>query len=167
MEAAAVALGDGRFNFVVGDGRTIATKHFQALVIAINRLAAVVNCTDCAVGEFERNDGRIQIAKFSDFRGDEHITHDVEFFHFADLEAHHVKVVDCHVEEHAAGGAQVFQRGRFRVAAGNMQDARLADFSGCDDLMDALKTFIEAAVKANLQLDLRLVHHRQRIVDVF
>ena len=52
---------------VVGRRRHAAgTEHLHALVVPVDRFAAVVDGADGAVGELERDDGGVDIARFAD-----------------------------------------------------------------------------------------------------
>src|SRR5574340_509506 len=166
VESVPVALVQCSLRFVVRHGNAVAAQNFQPLIVAVHRLAAIIDGADGAIGELQGHDGGIEVAEFCDLRGEQDVPDGVQFLALAQLEACHVEVVDGHIQEHAAAILQVLQRRRLRVAGDDMDDARPADFTRCDDLMHPLKALVEAAVETYLQLYPGRIHHIQRVIDL-
>src|SRR5512133_1996920 len=115
----------------------IGTKYFYALIIAVNRLAAVVDCANGAVGKSEGDHGSIYITSFADTWVDHDSGRDIDLFHFAAAQiASHIEVVDRHIEEHAARNFDIRDRRGSGVATGNSNDVRVTDFAFRNHLTD-------------------------------
>src|SRR5207245_10155061 len=131
---------------------------FDSLIVAIHRLAAVIDGGECPVFEAQRNDGGIDIARFADSRIDQGRANGIDLLSVAAAEeANHVEIVNRHVEKKASGGLDIIQWRRGRVTTGDTDKVRVADGAGCDQLPDLRETGIETAVKADLQVDTRRI----------
>ncbi len=165
MKAVALRFGDHGLALVAGRDQSIAEQHFNALVIAIHGLAAVIDAAEHATGKFKVDDAGIQIADLVQGWVEQHISHHLQLCDFAAQVARHVKIVDGHIQEDTAGCAQILHGRESRIAAGDTQQAGVSHLAGGDHLAHLLEIFIEAPVESNLQLDACLRNGRQRVIN--
>ena len=99
------------------------------------------------------------------------INHDaagrIDLFHFvSDEEASHIEVVNGHVDEDAAGDADVAERRGRGVAADDVHQIGAPISPLATDLADASEVGIEAAVESDLQFDSGGFYRCQGAVDL-
>ena len=58
--------------------------------------------------------------------------------------------MDRHIQEHTAGNFHIVNAWRFRVAGGDLNDLRFADFACCNCLLHCLKVVIKSSVESYL-----------------
>jgi hypothetical protein len=152
---------------VLGRRHPARAEDLDALVVAVDRLARVVDRGQAAVGVLEQHDRGVDVAGLPDLRVDAHPAAGVDL---DDLRAGdvpgHVEVVDGHVQEQAAGAADVAHRRGRRVAAGDPRELRLADLPGRHGGGHGLVGRVEAAVEADLERHAGGVDGGERAVDL-
>ena len=151
---------------VVLDSALLA-ENFDALVIAVRSLAAVVDDADCAVLELQGNDCCVNIVILS-IAG---IGQDCACCgNFCDIAAgqiaDHIKVMDHHVSEDAAGNCYIRHGRASGIAGADLDDIGLAQLAGSDYIADCLVASVETADKTDLQLDTSLGNLCQSLVDL-
>ena len=155
---------------VVGGDAALGAEHLDALVVAIDGLAAVVDHAERTVGEPQRDDAGVHIAGLADLGVDQARADGADFGDLAAGQvADHVEIVDRHVDEDAAGHLDVGQRRSLRVARRDLDDLHVADAAALDDLVHVLEVAVKAAVEANLILHARaldLVEHDLDLVQI-
>ena len=135
-------------------GTAFRAEYLNALVVTVNRLAAVVDDTDCTVCELQGNESGVYVACLADARVYQNRTDGVDLSDLAARqEARHVEVVDHHIIEDAAGNLDIGYRGRLRVAGRNLDDVDLAYLAVADHVVDCAVVVVEAAAETDLQLD--------------
>src|SRR5690606_39662686 len=143
----------------------LAAQHFDALIISIYSLTAVVNSADRAVGERQHHDRGVHVARLTDARIDPHGGARVDFLDLAaHQEADHVEVVDHHVHEDAARHFDVLDGRRRGIAADDVDQMHVAQLTALDRLAHAGVGRVEAPVEAHEELHARLLHRRQHPV---
>src|SRR5579859_4912074 len=136
-----------------GDG-SLASQQFHPLIIAVGGIATIADCTDYTIGKAQGDDRRIHIANLSDSGIAQYAGLDEDLLHLAaNQETSHIKIVDAHIQEEAAGGAQIDQVGRRGIVADDVEEMWLADLALLHRLAHASIIGIEASIEANLKLD--------------
>src|SRR5208282_3643413 len=114
-----------------------------------------------AVGKRERGYRRVPIAELLEDRVGQRSGPGVYFYDFAAGQVtSHIEIVNSHIQKQAAGRPQILLGGRRRIAAGDSEQLRLADFARFDHLAHLQKTRIVAAVEAYHQLYTASLHFR-------
>ena len=129
-------------------------KRLDPLVVAVDRLAAVVDVGEGSVLVGENDHRGVDIACFADGRINPYGTLGV---HLDDLtagyEASHVEVVDRHIVEHAARHLHVFNRRWFRVTARDLDHVQLTNIAIRDGLLHGGMGWVESSIESNLDRD--------------
>jgi len=110
--------------------------------------------------------GGVDVAHFADALVDQRGAQRVDGHEFlAHEEAGQVEVVDRHVAEQAARALDVGRRRRGGVAADDGDDLEVADIAAADAPLEFGEVGVEAAVEADHQRRLVLLHHLEGLLD--
>ncbi|EXX90704.1 hypothetical protein BG52_12810 [Paenibacillus darwinianus] len=155
-----------RVRVIVRHGRAaLGAEYLDALVVAVNRLAAVLNDAVRAACEFQHDDRRVHIAVLREYRIDQHAPLRVHLFNLAaGKEAGHIEIVNHHIHEKPAGQLDIVRTRRIRITRRDAHDMRLADRTGLHMLAQPLEVMIEPAVEADLQFNARLADSLDRFL---
>src|SRR5208282_1141386 len=119
-----------------------------------------------AVGKRERGYRRVPIAELLEDRVGQRSRPGVYFSDFAAGQVtSHIEIVDRHIQKQAAGRPQILLGGRRRIAAGDSEKLRLADFARFDHLAQFQEVGVVAAVEAHHQLYAASLHLRIDLLD--
>ena len=146
---------------------TLLAENFDALVIAVRSLAAVVDDADCAVRELQGYDCSVDIVIIR-IAG---ICEDCACCgNFCDIAAgqitDHVEVMDHHVGEDTAGNSYIRHRRASGIAGADLDNIGLAQLAGSDYIADCLVASVKAADETDLKLDTGLLDLTKSLVDL-
>ena len=115
---------------IADSGHAFGAKYFQALIIAIDGLSAVINGGDRTVFKFQENNSGIDVADFSDCFIHHYISVGVNFPYFTTHnKSGHIKIVDGHIHKHSTRSTEVFHGRRPRITAGDFKHLQIAYLS--------------------------------------
>ena len=127
-------------------------EHLDALVVAVDGLARVVDRRQAPVLVLEQDHRRVDVVRLAELGVHPYRAARV---HLDDLalrdEARHVEVVDGHVEEDPARRAHVLDRRRRGIARGDADDLHLADLALGHGARHRGVRGVEAPVEADLE----------------
>ncbi len=127
-----------------------AAEDLDPLVVAVHRLAAVVDRRDGPVRMREHDDGRVDVASGADGGIDQHRSPGEDLdYRRTDHEARHVEVMDRHVDEDAAAVVDVPGRRERRVPARDARQLHLPDLAGLDGRAHRPMSGVEPPVEAD------------------
>ena len=152
---------------VLGGGQAARAEHLDALVVAVHRLAAVVDHGETAALVGERHDGGVHIVRLRVrlLHAQRAAREDLRDLAAGD-EAGHVEVVDRHVEEDPAGDEHVRERRWLGVAARDPHQVRLADGAGGHGSAHRRVRRVEAAVEADLERHAGVLDGAERAIHL-
>src|SRR2546430_6060194 len=122
-------------------------QQFHPLVIAIDGMAAVADCANDSVRKLQHDNCVVHVAGRCDVRVAYCAGLSKDLLYLAsNQETGHIEVMDCHIEEDAAGDTNVLNRWRGRITADDMDEQRSTDLSFFYGLPHAMKIGVTAPV---------------------